>query len=362
SLAKGESGPAGEHGSTLKLAHALGALFVHAYRKGGGELPDTIRAQLEQLFDGDSDDVERRHREIADLSTRLVRLLGARARSGGITLANLPGTGSRLGSLAFAAGLQLPYLATAHHHAGSRDGLFSLEHAFFPAARSRSEPRALLFTDTFAEVNGVAGTMRRIAAAAADGSYAGSVVVAADEPPAPGTIALPPDWSLPLPTYEAIDLRFPLPTDVLERVEAERPDIVHVATPGPVGFCGLLVSRLLGIPLVGSYHTELGPYALHLTRDALIAEALDVYVDWFYRQCWIVLAPTRTVATALGARGYREVGVWGGGVDSSLFGPEHRSEDLRRELLGPGGELLLLSVGRLSAEKRIGVLLDAFAL
>src|SRR5262249_26522585 len=160
------------------------------------------------------------------------------------------------------------------------------------------------FTDTFVEVNGVAGTMRRVAAAAEEGSYAGSVVVAADESPAEGTIALRPDWSLPLPSYEAIDLRFPLPTEVLERVEAERADLVHVATPGPVGFCGLIVARLLGIPLVGSYHTELGPYALHLTRDTLIAEALDVYVDWFYRQCAAVLAPTRAVAASLAARGY----------------------------------------------------------
>ena len=360
-LARGESGPAGEHGSTLKLAHALAALFVNAYRKGGGELPDTIRAQVEQLFDEEAGDAEARHREVADLSTRLVRLLGARARSGGMTLANLPGAGSRLGSLVFAAGLQLPYLATAHHHAGSRDGLVSLEHSFFPASRSRLEPRALLFTDTFSEVNGVAGTMRRVAAAAAEGSYAGSVVVAADEAPAPGTVTLPPDWSLPLPSYEAIDLRFPLPTDVLERVEAERPDVIHVATPGPVGFCGLLVARLLGIPIVGSYHTELGPYALHLTRDALVAEALDVYVDWFYRQCATVLAPTRAVAASLAARGYRELGIWGRGVDSRLFEPTRRNEELRRELLGPAGEILLLSVGRLSAEKRVGVLLDAFA-
>jgi glycosyltransferase involved in cell wall biosynthesis/predicted metal-dependent phosphoesterase TrpH len=362
SLARGECGPAGEHGSTLKLAHALAALFVNAYRQGGGELPDTIGAQLESLFDDDAADAGERHREIADLSTRLIRMLGARARSGGITLANLPGTGSRLGSLAFAAGLQLPYLATAHHHAGSRDGLVSLEHAFFPTACRRPEPRALLFTDTFSEVNGVAGTMRRVAAAAAEGSYAGSVVVAAGEPPAAGTIALPPDWSLPLPTYEAIDLRFPLPTDVLEQVEAERPDVVHVATPGPVGFCGLLVARVLGIPLVGSYHTELGPYALHLTRDALVADAINLYVDWFYRQCAAVLAPTSAVGASLTTRSYREVGVWGRGVDAELFGPERRNDELRRSLLRPEGNVLLLSVGRLSSEKRIGVLLDAFAL
>ena len=171
---------------------------------------------------------------------------------------------------------------------------------------------------------------------------------------------LPPDWSLPLPTYESLDLRFPLPTDVLARVEAQRPDVIHVATPGPVGLCGLVAARLLGIPLVGSYHTELGPYALHLTRDLLVAEAADVYVDWFYSQCATVLAPTRQVADALTARGLPEVGVWGRGVDCELFRPERRDDALRARLLD-GADVLVLSVGRVSHEKRLGVLLDAYA-
>ena len=361
-IAAGRAAIGGGHGSTTKLAHAVAALFVNAYRAGGGELPDTIRAQVELLFDRDAGDAEERHREIADLSSRLVRLLGERARSGGVALAALPGAGRRLSALAYAAGLQLPYLATAHHHAGSRDGLAEIERGFFGAPRRRPAPRALVFTDTFAEVNGVAGTMRRLAAAAAEGSFAGAVVVASHEPEQPGVVTLPPDWSLPLPSYEAIDLRFPLPTDVLARIEESPPDVVHVATPGPVGVCGLLIARLVGIPVVGSYHTELGPYALHLTRDALVAEAMDVYVDWFYRQCAVVLAPTRQVADALESRGLPNVGLWGRGVDAAQFGPERRDEARRRELLSEDGELLVLSVGRLSREKRIGVLLDALAL
>ena len=291
-----------------------------------------------------------------------MRLLGERARAGGVALAELSGAGRRLGALTFAAGLQLPYLATARHHAESRAGLGAIEAAFFGgrAALPRA-PRALLFTDTFAEVNGVAGTMRRLAAAAADGAYPGTVVVAAHDDAGPGTLALPPDWSLPLPSYESLDLRFPLPTDVLACIEEQRPDLVHVATPGPVGFCGLAVARVLGIPVVGSYHTELGPYALHLTRDLLVAEAIDVYVDWFYSRCARVLAPTRGVADALEARGMTGVGVWGRGVDTELFSPARRDESLRARLLGAEGGLLLLSVGRLSHEKRLSVLLDAFA-
>jgi glycosyltransferase involved in cell wall biosynthesis len=359
---RGEGAVGGGHGSTLKLAHAVAALFANAYRISGADLPDTIRAQVEAFFDDDAVDPDERHREIADQSSRFVRLLGERARSGGVSLAELPGAGRRLGALAFAAGLQLPYLATARHHADSRTGLGAIEDGFFGTrTTTRREPRALLFTDTFAEVNGVAGTMRRLADAAADGSYPGAVVVASLEDAAPGTIALPPDWSLPLPTYESLDLRFPLPTDVLARVEDEQPDVIHVATPGPVGFCGLAVARVLGVPVVGSYHTELGPYALHLTRDPLVAEAIEVYVDWFYSRCTTVLAPTRGVADALESRGLADVGVWGRGVDATLFAPERRDEALRARLLGEQGRLLILSVGRVSHEKRLGVLLDAFA-
>jgi glycosyltransferase involved in cell wall biosynthesis len=121
-----------------------------------------------------------------------------------------------------------------------------------------------------------------------------------------------------------------------------------------------VAAKLLGIPLLGSYHTELGPYALHLTKDLLVSEVLDAYVNWFYRQCAVVLAPTRAIAGALADRGYgSRLLVWGRGVDTDLFAPARRGDALRSRLLGTG-ETLLLSVGRVSEEKRIGVLLDAF--
>jgi len=269
--------------------------------------------------------------------------------------------GSRLGALLLAGALQAPYLATAQHHAGSRTGLRRLEHAFFGLPARVAEPRALVFTDTYAETNGVAGTMRRIAAMAAQDSRPVRVVISSSGPAEePGTLVLSPDWSVPLPGYELLDLRFPPLTELLARVEAERPDVIHVATPGPVGACGLLVGRLLGLPVIGSYHTELGPYTLHLTRDLLVAELMGSYVDWFYRQCDLVLAPTHAVAAALGERGLAgSVGVWGRGVDTEQFTPELRSERLRSHLLD-GGNVLLLAVGRVSREKRLDVTVEAF--
>jgi glycosyltransferase involved in cell wall biosynthesis len=122
------------------------------------------------------------------------------------------------------------------------------------------------------------------------------------------------------------------------------------------------VAKLLGLPVVGSYHTELGPYALHLTRDLVVAEAMSSYVDWFYGRCDVVLAPTAAVAADLERRQVTsQIEVWSRGVDAAVFSPARRRQAVRDELLGDG-TVVLLSVGRLSAEKRLDVLLASFEL
>ncbi len=358
---RGEAQPGGAHGSTVKLAHAVGALAVNAYRAAGRTLPPLADAKARMLFDEDGAHAAARHDEIRSATRDLARLFGHRGRHGGVGLEGLEGLGPRLSALLAAGALQAPYLGTAHHHAGSRSGIREIAAAFFGDHEEAREHDALVFTDTYDETNGVAGTMRRLRAEAAAGALpvrvATARATAADEP---GLTVFAHDWALPLPTYEELELRFPLITDVLEAVEARAPRVVHVATPGPIGVCGLVAARLLDLPLVGSYHTELGPYTLHLTRDLLVAQAMDLWVDWFYRQCRIVLAPTNAVADALRARGHDDVRVWGRGVDTGRFSPSRRNDVLRAQLLD-GGDVLLLSVGRLSEEKRVGVLLEAFA-
>jgi glycosyltransferase involved in cell wall biosynthesis/predicted metal-dependent phosphoesterase TrpH len=358
----GEATPLGAHGSTTKLAHAIASLFVHAYRESGGALPAPIGRQLEELLDDDMDSAEEHHRVIADVTARAARLLAAECRTG-LGVASMPDAGRRLAVLALAGALHLPYFATAHHQAGSRAGLRDLELGFFGATRRGRGLRALVFTDTLTETNGVAGTMRRLAGEAARLSMPLSVVAAGDDESHSGVLTVEPEWQAEIPGYESLRLRFPSPRDILKLVEGEGPDLVHVATPGPVGACGLLAAKLLGLPVVGSWHTELGPYALHLTRDQLIADAFERYIEWFYRQCDILLAPTSAVAGALAGRGFAadRLRVWGRGVDSELFTPLRRSEGLRARLVPDGGPLLLY-VGRISHEKRLQVLVEAFSL
>jgi glycosyltransferase involved in cell wall biosynthesis len=359
-VVSGGSAPDGAHGSAEKLAHAVLALFLNAYRQSGLRMPDVVDALAADLFDTDADDPAERHEEITAAAARLARVLGERARTGGVGFDAIPEIGERLARLAVAGALQAPFLATARHHADARRDLTAIRAALLDEDSTSRTPRAYVFTDTFADTNGVAGTMRRLAAEHADDI---TVFASGDEPrDEPGLVVLDSEWSVPLPTSEHLELRFPSLLEVLRRVESSRPEVIHVATPGPLGACGLAVAKLLGIPVVGSYHTELGPYALHLTRDLLVAEAMTGYVDWFYSRCDSVLTPTLAVGRRLADRGIPgRIDLWSRGVDTALFTPARRDAALRTRLLG-GGAALALSVGRVSREKRLDVLLDAVAL
>jgi glycosyltransferase involved in cell wall biosynthesis len=355
----GRTTPLGAHGSPVKLTNAMLGLFLNAYRERSATTSEVVEALLE-LFEEEHEDADEHHRAIMEAVSRTAQTLLEQARSGGAGLTGVDGLGGRVGAAALAAVLQVPLLATTRHQAGSRAGLREIEHGFFGPRRAVEEPRVLLFTDTFSETNGVAGTIRRLAAAGAAGQLPLRVVATGTHSSA-GVLAVQPGWSIPVPTAEHLALAFAAPADLIARVEAERPEVVHLATPGPIGLVGLLCAKILGLPTVGSYHTELGQYALQLTRDLLLAEATALYVDWFYRQCDLVLPPTKAVGNALAERGMHSQLIWGRGVDTELFKPERRDEQLRAQLLAEG-HVLAITVSRLSAEKRVDFLLSAFTI
>jgi hypothetical protein len=257
--------PGGEHGSSEKLAHAILALFVNAYRESGGQLPSDLDDIVRVELDGVCVDGRDRHARVSAGLIRAAKTLGEQACEGGLDVQALSEAGPRVGHLLLAGALHAPYLASAHHHAGARSDLAMIETAFLGREHDAGEPRVLIFTDTFHETNGVAGTMRHLAAA---GDPRIQIVTAgAPQDARPGVIHVEPELSLPLPTSEHIVLQFPNLVEVLRVVERECPDIIQLATPGPVGICGLVSGLLLRIPLVGSYHTELGPCA-HCTSPA----------------------------------------------------------------------------------------------
>jgi glycosyltransferase involved in cell wall biosynthesis/predicted metal-dependent phosphoesterase TrpH len=159
-----------------------------------------------------------------------------------------------------------------------------------------------------------------------------------------------------VPHYPGLQIGVPSLSAAVQTLADGCFDLIHVCSPGPVGVAGALVSRGLGVPLVGSYHTELTAYAGLRSGEQALADAMAFGVSTFYRACDLVLSPSTASDSALAAIGVSPERVvrWDRGVDCARFDPA-----LRGELELPGG-VNVLYCGRISFEKGADLLADAF--
>ena len=133
-------------------------------------------------------------------------------------------------------------------------------------------------------------------------------------------------------------------------------EAIHVCSPGPAGVTGALLARALGLPLVGSYHTELSSYAGVRSGSQGLSDAMAMAVGLFYNACQVVLSPSPAADAALTAIGVpaERVMRWDRGVDTSRFGPVLRERAPRSETID------VLYSGRITREKGVDLLADAF--
>jgi glycosyltransferase involved in cell wall biosynthesis len=235
-----------------------------------------------------------------------------------------------------------------------------------PVARATATRRRhiCIVTDTYPpEVNGVAMTLARLASGLRDLGHAVSVLRpfrprlderGRDRDPAVGLVR-----GVPVPGYRGLHVGLPAGRVVRRRWAADPPDAVYVATEGPLGWSALQIARRLRIPVFSGFHTDFPRYARHYGA-AWLRPVVFRYLRAFHNRA----AGTFVASTALGehlrAAGFTNLAVLGRGVDSELFTPARRSPALR-EAWGLGEEdLAVLYVGRVAAEKNIGLAVEAY--
>ena len=159
-----------------------------------------------------------------------------------------------------------------------------------------------------------------------------------------------------LPFYEGLAIGVPSLPAAVETLAEGRYDLVHLCSPGPAGVAAALIARIMDLPVVGSYHTELGAYAELRSGDERLRAGMDMALAAFYGQCEVVLSPSESADRSLEALGVSrgKIGRWDRGVDIDRFDPE-----LREEGAFPG-ELSVLYAGRLTKEKGVELLADSF--
>ncbi len=226
---------------------------------------------------------------------------------------------------------------------------------------TRERPRVALFVDAPDHTSGVATTLRQWDAAAARENAGLCIHYCGNEEQFPGGIRFDPVGTLDLGVYRGLRMCMPAVHEVFRRFAEAPPHAVHLSTPGPMGLLGLVAARRHGIPLFGTYHTDFPAYMAELTGDRPLELTAWRFMRWFYGQMERVAAPSTDIRRKLIHHGLasERVTVVGRGVRTDAFAPSHRDEKLRSEW-GSGIRHWLLYVGRISREKNLPCLVDAF--
>ena len=227
----------------------------------------------------------------------------------------------------------------------------------------RNDIKVAHFTDTYYEVNGVATTLRRQAdLASRTGKDLTLITCARDHPLQVGRIRnFEPIDVFELPEYPEQKIFIPPFLQILRHIYEDEYTHLHAATPGPVGLTALAAARIMRLPISGTYHTAIPQYAAYLTGDDVIEQLVWRYTLWFYDQMETIYVPSRDTGRELISKGIAEEKIlqYPRGVDTREFHPDRRNGYLQRKYQ-MNGVIKLLYVGRVSKEKNLHLLSDAF--
>jgi phosphatidylinositol alpha 1,6-mannosyltransferase len=237
-----------------------------------------------------------------------------------------------------------------------------------------AELRVLIVTDQYEPmIGGVPTVTRELARGLAERGHAVEVLAPASTRTGrtvsgPDGLTVARRGSVRWPWYEGQRLGLLGRAAASDLIGRFAPDVVHVHSPLTLGLAARSAARRRRIPVVYTNHYL--PANVHPVSSATAKKAtgalLDVgfygYLTTFANRCDRVTAPTATALLLLHEHGLRAPSqVVSNGVDLDVYSPGAADETLRRRYSLPDGRPLILSVGRLSPEKRADVLIDAIA-
>lgn len=223
---------------------------------------------------------------------------------------------------------------------------------------NRPPLRITLVSETFPpEINGVANTLGRLSEGLRQRGHHVELVrprQASDTPQNDSDdLLLCRGW--PLPGYPGLQWGEITKRALLRRWRKQRPDVLYIATEGPLGLSALRAARQLGVAVVSGFHTNFPQYSGQYGLG-LLTRLLTHYLRWFHRRTAITLVPSASQRLELERRGFERLALMARGVDACLFNPARRSQALRERWGLGADDIAVLHVGRLAAEKNLGLL------
>jgi glycosyltransferase involved in cell wall biosynthesis len=115
------------------------------------------------------------------------------------------------------------------------------------------------------------------------------------------------------------------------------------------------------VPRVSSYHTNIALYAKHFGYPILSPVIWNLQ-QYLHNQCAAIMCPSPSTSKTLIDHQFPEekIRIWHRGVDTQLFSPNKRRKELREAWMGSADKVVLLYVGRVSWEKNLKALSQAY--
>jgi glycosyltransferase involved in cell wall biosynthesis len=159
--------------------------------------------------------------------------------------------------------------------------------------------------------------------------------------------------TVPCPGYSEIRLALAPRFGTRRALAAFAPDVVHIATEGPIGWSARGWCQAHGVPFTTAFHTRFPDYAA--VRTGLDAERFWPLIRRFHAPARAVLASTHSLGRELEGRGLNQWRLWSRGIDPDQFNPLHAPLPEIAALPGP----IQLYVGRVAVEKNLPAFLEA---
>ncbi len=163
-----------------------------------------------------------------------------------------------------------------------------------------------------------------------------------------------------IPRYPGLQFGWPQFLKVSQALDQFAPNVVHIVTEGPLGLSVLQAAKAKNIPVSSAFHSPFQEFSRYFDLAFLI-KPIQHYLRWFHNNTQLTCIPSKDTEYILRKFGICcPLVVVGRGVDVIRFSPQHYSGSLRQQWQATSNTQIMLYVGRLSPEKEIDVLVQAY--
>jgi len=232
----------------------------------------------------------------------------------------------------------------------------------FPA--SRPSLRIAVVTETWPpEVNGVAVTLAKLVQSLSHRNHDVQLIrprqTKGDMPLRDSSLEEVLMRGMPIPRYPELKLGLPSKKTLVKTWTLRRPDVVHIATEGPLGWSALQAAKVLKLPVTSDFRTNFQSYSKHYGVGWL-RKPIVAYLRKFHNATACTMVPTKELMRTLNENGFLNLKVVSRGVDTQLFNLQKRDFNLRTSWGADEKTKVLISVGRMAPEKNLDKVLQSY--